>query len=682
MELKDYTNDIFEVIDETASAKYIYAWDLDEDLVRWTQLAVDYFGLEDIYLRNVKECWENLIHPNDLENFWTEMNAVLNKEKDTFFLNFKIKNGEGTYVNCTSKGRKMTDKNAFVGTITVMNSIINYDVVTNLSTFYELISSVNTAISKKEKFIIMAIEICHFHTINSVYGVDFGNKLLFELGSCFKSIFRGIGKPFRLEGTKFAFFIKGHDVSVIQQKFTSIKNLVHHFPLDGQVISLDINGGAVISGNVESDCQAYISYLMSVLETSKEERNNEMVIFNEEATTDNMENLELLEVVKQSIFNDCEGFYLVYQPLVSTINGTVIGAEALIRWRSEEYGNVAPYRFIPYLESHPSFYELGLWILKRALIDAKVVMKNLPSFFINVNISYTQLEHHGFKKDVMDILEEVDFPKQNLQLELTERCRNLNVEFLKDVLGFFKEQGIKIALDDFGTGTSGLGLVCELPLDSLKIDQGFMRNILSNKTSQVIVDTAVECASRLGINTCLEGIENEDIRDFAHVYSANYHQGYFYSKPVEFDDFLHLIGYSWSGSKPRLIRSTGHEEMNVQNILSRMPGGFFIYSASDGERIVEINEAAINMYGCSTIDEFVDLTKNSFKGMVHPEDYDRVQKEISEQIERTQNEMDYVEYRIIRKDGEIRYVRDYGHLVHTAYNDDLYYVFIIEDYRK
>ena len=122
--------------------------------------------------------------------------------------------------------------------------------------------------------------------------------------------------------------------------------------------------------------------------------------------------------------------------------------------------------------------------------------------------------------------------------------------------------------------------------------------------------------------------------------------------------------------------------MNVQNILSRMPGGFFIYSASDHERVIEINEACINMYGCTTIDEFVSLTKNSFKGMVHPDDYERVQKEIKEQIEHTHNEMDYVEYRIIRKDGEIRHVRDYGHLVHTAYNDDLYYVFIIEDYRK
>ena len=682
MTLKDYTDDLFDVIDETASAKYIYAWDLDRDIIRWTHLAVDYFGLSDIYVDDVKDCWENMIHPNDFDRFWEEINAVLSNKKEVFFLNFRIKKNDNTYVNCTSKGRKMEKANAFVGTITVVNSIINYDVVTNLSTFYELISSVNTAISNHEKFTIMAIEIVHFHTINSVYGVDFGNKLLFELGSCFKSLFKGVGKPFRLEGTKFAFFLKSHDVDLLQQKYTSIKNLVHHFPLDGQVISLDISGGAVISGNIDSDCQSYISYLLSVLEKSKEERNNEMIIFNEAATSDNMENLELLEMVKQSIFNNCEGFYLVYQPLVSSVNGTVIGAEALIRWRNDEYGNVAPYRFIPYLESHPSFYELGLWILRRALLDAKVILEKQPSFFINVNISYTQLEHHRFKQDVISILEELDFPKGNLQLELTERCRNLNVEFLKDQLGYFKSQGLKIALDDFGTGTSGLGLVCELPLDSLKIDQGFMRNILSDKTAQVIVDTSIECASRLGINTCLEGIENEDIRNFAHVYSANYHQGYYYSKPVEFNEFLHLMEYNWRGHKPRLIRSNGNDEMNVQNILSRMPGGFFIYSASAGERIIEINESAIKMFGCENIDEFTELTQGSFKGIVHPDDYERVEREIEEQIASSNDEMDYVEYRIIRKDGEVRYVRDYGHLVHTAYNDDLYYVFIIEDLKK
>ena len=156
-------------------------------------------------------------------------------------------------------------------------------------------------------------------------------------------------------------------------------------------------------------------------------------------------------------------------------------------------------------------------------------------------MSYSQLERASFKTDVIRVLDEVGYPKDHLQLELTERCRNLDMDYLREQLSFFRSHGIKIALDDFGTGSSTISLLCDLPINCVKIDQIFILHILDKSNNPVIVDSTVQCAKRLGLNVCLEGVENQEIKDFIGKYSANYHQGYFYSKPVELDQFCQLL---------------------------------------------------------------------------------------------------------------------------------------------
>lgn len=138
--------------------------------------------------------------------------------------------------------------------------------------------------------------------------------------------------------------------------------------------------------------------------------------------------------------------YLCYQPFVSTVTGKIIGAEALLRWRSPVYGEVSPGRFVPHLESHSCFYDLSIWVLRRAMKDVKEILSDCPDFFIDVNISYKQLERPEFTNEVIRIISELDFPAKNLQLEITERCRNLDMVYLKKQLTFFREHGIKIAL--------------------------------------------------------------------------------------------------------------------------------------------------------------------------------------------------------------------------------------------
>ena len=232
---------------------------------------------------------------------------------------------------------------------------------------------------------------------------------------------------------------------------------------------------------------------------------------------------------------------MCYQPLVDVQTEQIVGAEALIRWHSETDGEVSPGRFIPWIEVDTVYYELGKWFMRQALQDANEFRKILPGFIINVNITASQLERKEFRGDVCRIVEESGYPPQQLFMELTERCRHLDYDFMKKEMAFFHSKGIKLSLDDFGTGSSSLGLVMELPIDELKVDMSFVKDIQKKRVNQAMVKHIIQCANSLGLKTCIEGVENEELSIFLRPNEASYYQGYYYSKPVPAGDFMKLL---------------------------------------------------------------------------------------------------------------------------------------------
>ena len=157
-----------------------------------------------------------------------------------------------------------------------------------------------------------------------------------------------------------------------------------------------------------------------------------------------------------------------------------------------------------------------------------------------------------FKHDVIKIVDSYEFPHKNLQLELTERCRDINPEYLYEQLKFFSDHGIKISLDDFGTGISSIDLLCNMPINTMKIDQTFIKNILTNSSCKSVVDMSLECASKLGLKVCLEGVETEEIHDYVAGLNATYHQGFYYSKPITIEEIKKL---GWFNMKKQVNKS-------------------------------------------------------------------------------------------------------------------------------
>lgn len=532
-----------------------------------------------------------------------------------------------------------------------------------------------------EKVTALCFEIKGINNINIRFGYNFTSKVLDVLIDKINDFVKEYGHLYRSERNIFIIhFIYPKTLETVKKVHDMLSNYMKKVLIDEYSLNLEIAAGAIVdfvfSGK---DKYKIISTLSLALGKSNADTLYPLVFLNEQSYDNNLENLRKLEKIKASITNNHKGFYLVYQPFVSSINSRVIGAEALIRWEDEELGTVSPGIFIPYIENLSSFYNLGLWIIETALNDFKDVLKYKPDFFVNINLAYSQLENVNFKYDFVKIVDKLGFPYKNIQLELTERCKKLDIDFLKNELDFFKGKGVKISLDDFGTGTSSLRLIGDLPIDNLKIDQSFIRNILENESNSIIVETVMYCAKKLGISVCLEGIETKEIKDYVSKYYANYYQGYYFSKPQRIEDFIKIIGNTWKTIGINLIKQANKESFDVNSIISMMPGGFFVYVNDETEKIILANEAILDIFECVDMNEFIELTGNSFKGMVHPDDYERVDSEIKYQIASSEKNYDKVKYRIITKQGNIKYISDYGRLITKEYNDDLFYVFIAEE---
>ena len=160
---------------------------------------------------------------------------------------------------------------------------------------------------------------------------------------------------------------------------------------------------------------------------------------------------------------------------------------------------------------------------------------------MNINLSYTQLEKADFVDMVFHILEDMDYPPEHICFEVTERCRLLDIDLLKNVIASLKARGIKIALDDFGTGFSSVGIVRELPFDIIKIDREFVRKIEVNPVDRELVKYISGLASLFGAKVCVEGIETEGMRDILQDFHVESFQGYYYAKPLMPENIIEMV---------------------------------------------------------------------------------------------------------------------------------------------
>ena len=551
---KKRLDSLFEAFAVVAEGTYVYLCDLDYDYSRWSQAAVDTFDLPDEYMYAAGDIWEQHIHPEDRMTYHASIQAIFGGGLNTHDMQYRAQKKDGQYVVCTCRGVVIKDPNGkpkyFGGSIRNQGSQVNIDNLSGLRNLYGFFEDLKNHVDGRRAVNICMIGISTFTEINEMYGYHFGNLVLQKFGRHILDTVGNKGCVYRMDGTKFGVISLTQTVEEMKQRYQALREFFQSgVNVDGRFLSLKLNAGLLRLDNFEIDDQTAYACLNFAYGESKLHKQGELVEFESNLTEDNQNQLERLQVIRSSIVRDCSGFYLLYQPVVSAATEKLVGAEALIRWRDDVYGSVPPDSFVPILERDALFPKLGKWILKTAMRDAKKVLEKSPDFVVNVNLSYSQLERPEFTDMVTELLSETDFPAKNLCLEVTERCKLLDLSLLKNVIAALRAKGVRFALDDFGTGFSSLGIAKALPFDTIKIDRSFVIDIEADPKERELIGHFTELAASFGSGICVEGIETTGMRDILQTYRVSSFQGYYYSKPITIDELLNSKLLNTNGGK-------------------------------------------------------------------------------------------------------------------------------------
>ncbi len=546
LNLVGLTDRIFDVFAATVDGNYLTLCNVSTNVSRWSKSAVEYFGLPDEFIFDSATVWMEYIHPDDRSDYWADISDVFSGAKKVHDMEYRVRNKRGEYVVCSCRGRIIKGKNGepdlFAAAIINHGVAESIDSASGLHNVQAFVTYIEEVIRDGTQGAFLTVQILNFSRINIMYGYKNGNLILQQFSGILKRLLGKKGRVFSTGSDKFSLFLPKIGANEISNFYKALKNAAgREITVNDMVIPLKIAGGAFIKDNRFTGGVAAVRNNLTLALERSEQGNGRLVFFNEPTQEGDEENFKLLTAIHQDAVSKRTGFYLEYQPILRMDDEKVVGAEALLRWRDDRFGRVSPGQFVPWLENDPCFYQVGRWILQKALSDASEILKVQPDFVVNVNITVLQLEDERFKTMVLEALRESGFPSKQLCLELTERCRELDIDFLKVQIEFFHSFGIRVALDDVGTGFSSLGMLLNLPVDEIKLDKTFITDIRSREANQAFVEAILKASRHLGYHSCTEGIEDRETYEFLKGFGATYCQGYYFAKPLPIEELKAFI---------------------------------------------------------------------------------------------------------------------------------------------
>lgn len=539
---KEYLDELFRAFEIVAEGAYVYLCDLAYDYSRWSAEAITYFGLPGEYMVGCGKIWEAHILPEDRENYSQSIDAIFSGQVGWHDMQYRARNRDGQYVVCTCRGTVIRGSDGqplyFAGSIRNNGLVNSVDSLTGLQNQYGLFQHLDALYSKQARANIMMIGIKRFSTINEMWGYDFGNIVIHKLVQELKQIFCNEGVLYRADGVRFVLLTRSLTMEQLAGRYETVRqHICERLEIDGYHPNLQVCGSALEIDTFDVNPQAMFSCLGYAYNLSRERGNGALQIFRNEIDETRTNLMTLINTIRRSIEHDCQGFLLYYQPIMDANTHTLSGCEALLRWRSPEYGLVPPNRFIPIIENDPAFVKLGEWILRRAMEDTKPFLTSCPAFELNINIAYEQLKQHSFVEMVKRNLTAAAYPPENLCLEITERCRLLDISRLGTIISELRDLGVRFAIDDFGTGYSSMDILNQLKFDVVKIDKVFVDNIAKGGKAVRLIGVMNELAEICGSQVCAEGVETQEQCEIVRQCGVDTIQGYYFSKPVPVDTF-------------------------------------------------------------------------------------------------------------------------------------------------
>jgi diguanylate cyclase (GGDEF)-like protein/PAS domain S-box-containing protein len=377
------------------------------------------------------------------------------------------------------------------------------------------------------------VDLDRFKVINDSLGHDAGDELLKEIACRLSGCLRNSDTVARQGGDEFVVVLteltRPEDATIVAQKL--LEALSPPVTLKGREIVPGASIGFAVYPKDGDNLQGLLMAADKAMYAAKHAGRGQYRFFDPEMNRAAANWLEVGAELHHALERD--EFELHYQPKVDLRSGAITGVEALLRWRNPELGLVPPNKFIPILEETGLILEVGEWVIARACRQARLWQEQgLPPLRIAVNLSPRQFQQHGLAERIRTLIDQPDFLPEYLELEITESMVMLNVERAIAMLEELRQLGVHIAIDDFGTGYSSLAVLKRFPVDCLKVDRSFVRDIPDDADDMAITRSVILLAHSMGLSVVAEGVETEAQQTFLVECGCDEMQGFLFSKPL------------------------------------------------------------------------------------------------------------------------------------------------------
>jgi len=428
-----------------------------------------------------------------------------------------------------------------------------FDILTNLPNRALLLDRLEQALAQStrhgEQVGILFLDIDQFKGINDTLGHSMGDDLLKIIAERLSSCIRKSDTVARVGGDEFVIILNymanEQDASTTAEKI--LKVLAAPIYLNGQEIFSTASIGIAIYPADGGDCDTLLKNADTAMYQAKDSGRNTYQFYTSDMNAQALERMLLQNDLRRAL--DRGEFSLHYQAQINAQNGQLIGMEALLRWAHPTLGAIPPSKFIPFAEETGMILPIGRWVLETACRQNKVWQDmGLPSLRVAVNLSGRQFKIGNLAQMVAEVLQQSQLAAEFLELELTESILMESAEDTVRLLRDLKKMGVQLAIDDFGTGYSSLNYLKHFPIDRLKIDRSFVRDILKDPDDAAIAEAVIVLAHSLKIKVLAEGVETKEQLDFLLARHCDEMQGYYFSHPLCVDDFTALLqGHTQQG---------------------------------------------------------------------------------------------------------------------------------------
>ncbi len=454
-----------------------------------------------------------------------------------------LHDADGRFCGYRGVSRDITPRKEAEARIEYLASHDSLTGLPNRVMFSELLNHVLAASARNQrKFAVLFIDLDRFKFINDSLGHEAGDTLLREVATRLKDSLRASDIVARLGGDEFVMLLQ--DLRGIEQAGRIARKLlsavIKPVMIQGQECRVTASIGISVFPDDARDESALMSHADIAMYHAKEEGKNNFQFYDGKLETLSLERLTLETHLRRAI--ERNELSLHYQAKLDLATNAIAGVEALLRWNSAELGSVSPAKFIPVAEETGLILGIGKWVLRNACAQCVAWQRaGLPPVRVSVNLSPRLLSDPELLGEVRAVLAATGLQPDLLELEVTESSVMHNVERALEVLGALKGMGVMLAIDDFGTGYSSLAQLKRFPIDTLKVDRSFIRELPADSEDKAIAEAIIAMGKTLSLTVVAEGVETPEQKAFLRERACDQMQGYHFSKPIAADEFAELL---------------------------------------------------------------------------------------------------------------------------------------------